>query len=137
MIGSNSFKQVLNSRASGTTTKSSSTTAQQIQVQQYDNGIKLFFYITKDGLVEPLNGATIKFKMKEITGKKVMNRVCEITDPVLGECVYVLKTEDLQIPGRYITEIETTYANGTILSLDNPLIIVVTPEQIERQDFGF
>ena len=117
-------------------TKSSANTSQEIRVQQYDNGIKLFFYITKDGLVESLSGATVRFKLKEVTGKKTMNRVCEITDAALAECMYTLKTEDLIVPGRYITEIQTEYANGTILSLDNPIIIVVTPEQIERQDFG-
>lgn len=123
-------------RNSYSQTKSSASSSQEIRVQQYDNGIKLFFYITKDGLVEALTGATVKFKMKEVTGKKTMNRVCEITDAILAECRYTLTTEDLMVPGRYITEIQTEYANGTILSLDNPVIIVVTPEQIERQDFG-
>lgn len=131
MIVGKSFKQSYSQQS-----KSSATSSQEIRVQQYDNGIKLFFYITKDGLVESLTGATVKFKMKEVTGKRTMNRVCEITDAILAECLYTLKTEDLTIPGRYITEVQTEYANGTILSLDNPVIIVVTPEQIERQDIG-
>lgn len=132
MIVGKSFKQAYSAQQK----KTAAAGSQEIRVQQYDNGIKLFFYITKDGLVESLSGATVKFKMKEITGKRTMNRVCEITDSTLAECVYILKTDDLTIPGRYITEIQTEYSNGTILSQDNPLILVVTPEQIERQDIG-
>lgn len=107
-----------------------------IEVQQLDNGIKLFFYIKKDSLTEPIDGSVVHLKLMEKTKKRVLNRKCVITDPELAECLYVLTSEDLKIDGLYDTEIQVDYANGTILSLDNVFKLNVVPEVIPRQDMG-
>lgn len=105
--------------------------AEKIKVQQYDNGIKLVFSIKKDNMIESIQGSEILFKFKHQVNGTSYTRYCNITDAQAGECEYVLTTEDLTIQGTYITELETRYPNGTILSVDNPLILIVTPEQIE------
>lgn len=105
--------------------------SQRIKIPQYDNGIKLIFTIKKDTMVESLQGATILFKLKHTTEGLTIVRECKITDATAGECEYVLTTQDLSVVGAYISEIETRFANGTILSVDNPIILTVTPEQID------
>lgn len=102
----------------------------KIKVQQYDNGIKLYFTIKKDGYIEPLNGATVVLKLKNTVGEPVIKRELTITDMEMAECLYILTSEDLSVPGGYMSEIETIYANGTILSQDNPIILTVTPQTI-------
>lgn len=106
--------------------------AERIKIQQHDNGIKLIFTIKKDGITETLQGANILFKMKHNTDGFSYIRNCTITDINGAECEYILTSEDLKIQGAYTTELEVRYMNGTILSTDNPIILVVTPEQIRE-----
>lgn len=104
--------------------------SRRIRLSQFDHGIKLIFTIKKDGMIETLQGASILFKMKNIAEGMEIVRNCTITDAEIGECEYVLTSEDLSVVGSYITEVETTFNNGVILSQDNPIIIAVTQEMI-------
>lgn len=104
----------------------------RIEVAQYDNGIRLVFNLTKDGLVESITGATVKFKFKEQNKGYEIKRQCKINDTEMAEVEYVLTTEDTMIAGEYITEIEIQYANGTILSQYNPFYLIIEKEQISR-----
>lgn len=104
----------------------------RIEVAQYDNGIRLVFNLTKDGLIESINGATIKLKFKEKNKGYEIKRECRINDTEMAEIEYVLTSEDTMIPGEYITEMEIHYANGTILSKYNPFYLIIEKEQISR-----
>lgn len=104
----------------------------RIEVAQYDNGIRLVFNLTKDGLVENINGATIKLKFKELNKGYEIKRNCKITDVEMAEVEYTLTSEDTLIPGEYITEVEIVYANDVVLSKDNPFYLVITKERISR-----
>lgn len=108
----------------------------KISVQQYDNGIKLYFTIRKDGLLEPLSGAEVLLKFKEETTGRTLNRYCVITDAEMAECLYTLTSEDLAVAGDYLSELQVTYANGTKLSMDNPVLLLVTEESIENSNIG-
>lgn len=109
----------------------------KITVQQYDNGIKLYFTIRKDGLLEPLDGAEVLVKFKEETTGRTLNRMCQITDAEMAECLYTLTNEDLAVAGTYLSEFQITYSNGTKLSQDNPIVLIVTEESIENEDKGY
>lgn len=104
----------------------------RIEVAQYDNGIRLVFNLTKDGLVESITGATIKLKFKEKNKGYEIKRRCRINDTEMAEVEYVLTSEDTLIAGEYITEIEIQYANGTVLSKYNPFYLIIDKEQISR-----
>ena len=107
-----------------------------ITVQQYDNGIDLFFYISKDQIVEPINGAEVLLKYgNKLTGEEVI-RTCEITDPEVGEAKYTLTKEDTKTIGEYFVEIQITYENGVRLSVDDPFAIVITEERIADSRSG-
>lgn len=110
--------------------------AQRIKIQQFDNGIKLIFNIRKDGMAETLQGGEVIFKMKHTTEGISITRKCTITNANVGECEYILTREDLSVVGGYITELETRFANGVVLSQDNPIILTITPEQIEYESGG-
>lgn len=109
----------------------------KITVQQHDNGIKLYFTIRKDGLLEPLNGAEVLVKFKEETTGRTLNRLCEITDAEMAECLYTLTSNDLSVAGNYLSEVQVTYSNGTKLSQENPIILIVTEESIENVDRAY
>lgn len=102
----------------------------RITISQYDNGIKIIMPITKDGMIEPLNGATVKFKMMNNNVGRTVEKIATITDATAGECEIVFTKEDTSMTGAYITEVETTFSNGTVLSCDNPMVIAITPERI-------
>ncbi len=104
-----------------------------IKVQQFDNGIKLYFTIRKDGIIEPIHGSVIHFKMQLPDKSRVLNRYCTITDAELGECLYTLTDEDTRVVGVYKTEVQVDYENGTILSMDNPVTIDIYEETIGRE----
>lgn len=104
--------------------------SKEIRVQQYDKGIRIYFYIRKDSLLEPITGAEVLLKFMNNDKGIVLNRKCTITDSEMGECLYILTAEDTFNDGNYITEIEIRYSNGVILSVDNPFSYVVTPEII-------
>ena len=90
--------------------------AQKVQIQQHDKGIKVFFNVTIDGVVEPITGSTVYFKYMNKTSGRQIIKPCEITD---GELV-----------GNYITELEIEFENGTRLSVDNPIMLAITKENI-------
>jgi len=106
--------------------------ASKIEVNQFDNNIKLIFTIKKDSRVESLYGAMVYFKMKEKNTETVLIRECSITDANAAECMYILTREDTAISGSYITELEIIYSNQTEISINNPVIIIVKPELISR-----
>lgn len=106
--------------------------AQKITLQQYDNGIKLLITIKKDGVTEPLTNAKVLIKFKNKSDNYEFDRYATITDENNAECEYVFTKEDLSHPGSYITEIETTYGNGVVISSYNPLILVVRQEVHNR-----
>lgn len=103
---------------------------QKISIQQYDKGIKIFFNISIDKVVEPITNATILFKMKNKTTGLEMIRECEITDAELGECMYEFTEEDTLEVGNYITEVQIEYKNGVRLSVNNPINLVITKQNI-------
>ena len=106
--------------------------AQKITLQQYDNGIKLLLTIKKDGVIEPLTNAKVMIKFKNKKDNYEFDRYATITDENNAECEYVFTEEDLSRPGNYITEVETTYGNGVVLSSYNPVIIIVQEEVHNR-----
>ena len=104
--------------------------AQKVQIQQHDKGIKVFFNITIDTIVEPITGSTVYFKFQNKTTKTTFIRECEITDGELGECMYMFTEEDTQEVGAFQTELEINFENGVRLSVDNPITLTITAEQI-------
>ena len=104
--------------------------AQKVQIQQHDKGIKVFFNITIDNIVEPITGSTIYFKMYNKTTGDTFIRECEITDGELGECMYMFTAEDTEKVGNFQTELEINFENGVRLSVDNPITLVITSETI-------
>lgn len=106
--------------------------ASRITLQQYDNGIKLILTIKKDGIVEPLTGAKVLLKFRDKNTGFEFDRYATITDEAAGECEYVFTEADLSSIGTYISEVETTYANGTVISSYNPIILVVQKEVHNR-----
>lgn len=103
---------------------------QKVSIQQHDKNIKVFFNITIDEVVEPIGGSTIYFKFMNRASGMSYIRICEITDAELGECCYTFTEEDTQEIGNYITELEINFENGTRLSVDNPISLTITKEQI-------
>ena len=104
--------------------------ATKVQIQQHDKNIKVFFNITIDGVVEPITGSTVYFKFMNKTSGTEYIRECEVTDGEMGECLYTFTEEDTQEIGNYITELEIEFENGTRLSVDNPIILAITKENI-------
>ena len=64
------------------------------------------------------------------TTKTTFIRECEITDGELGECMYMFTEEDTQEVGAFQTELEINFENGVRLSVDNPITLTITTEQI-------
>lgn len=120
-------KNIMNKIGSNANTKASNG---QIKIQQHDSGIKLFFYISKDGFTEPINGAVVHLRLMDKKNNVVMNRICDITDFEIAECLYVITSDDTKHFGQYNTEIQVNYANGTILSIENPFVLTIYPETI-------
>ena len=104
--------------------------AMKVQIQQHDKGIRMFFNITIDGVVEPITGSTVYFKFMNKTSGTEYIRECEITDAELGECVFTFTEEETAEVGNYITELEIEFENGTRLSIDNPITWAITNENI-------
>lgn len=106
--------------------------AKKITLEQLDHQITLILKITKDGVIEPLDGARVLIKFTNKTTGFEFDRYATITDPAQGEAQYIFTREDLALTGSYVTEVETTYANGTVLSAYHPLILVVREEDHKR-----
>lgn len=101
----------------------------KITLEQYDSGIQLLMTIKKDGVIEPLDGQTeVWLKLKNKATGYEMDRKCTIVDPATAEVEHIFTEEDLSVVGNYITEVETRYDNGVVLSSYNPLIVVVYQE---------
>lgn len=108
---------------------------QKITVQQYDSGIKLIFPCTKNGIVEPIEGAEVFVKFKGVNTKHTFSRKCTITDAAMGTAQYVLvyneEIKDTAVADKYDTEVEIRYANGTVLSTTKkPFILIISAEEI-------
>lgn len=104
--------------------------AMKVSIAQHDKGIRMFFNITIDGVVEPITGSTVYFKMMNKTSGTQIIKECEITDAELGECVFTFTEEETAEVGNYITELEIEFENGTRLSIDNPITLAITKENI-------
>lgn len=107
----------------------------KITLEQYDNGIQLLMTIKKDGVIEPLDGKSevwLKLKNKQ-TGYE-MDRKCTIVDSETAEVEYIFTEEDLSQVGAYVTEVETRYDNGVVLSSYNPLIVIVREEAHKKTE---
>ena len=101
--------------------------ASKLVVYQKDNGIKLYINITKDNLVENINGAEIEFVLEGVSnGERIiksthsenpMDRI-EITDPEMAEICITLWAKDTEVIDVYNPRITTVYANGTKLTQD-------------------
>ena len=104
--------------------------AMKVAIQQHDKNIKVFFNVTIDGVVEPITGSTVYFKMMNKTSGTQIVKPCEITDGEMGECLYTFTEEDTQEIGNYFTELEIEFENGTRLSVDNPIVLAITEERI-------
>ncbi|MGL6175099.1 MAG: BppU family phage baseplate upper protein [Cellulosilyticaceae bacterium] len=101
-----------------------------IALPQYDNGIKVLFTIRVDKIRADLNGAEVILKMQHReTGRKII-RNCSITDATMGECQYILTSEDLSEIGEISSELETRFSDGKILSEYDPILIRVKEEMI-------
>jgi hypothetical protein len=57
-----------------------------------------------------------------------MIRSCTITDASYAECMYILTHDDLSEAGNFLTEITVEYLNGTKLTYQNPIVLIVVPE---------
>lgn len=110
--------------------------AKTITVQRYDNNIQLFFHITNNGVVEPIQGAEVCLKLINKETKQQYKRTVEIVDAELAECRYILTRKDLEVVGTFDVEIETHYLNGTVLStLEPPITLVVVPEIVDQDGY--
>jgi hypothetical protein len=105
--------------------------SQKIRVVQNDNNIKLIFTIKKDGTLESLSGAIVSLQFINKAAGYSMTRLCTITDASVAECEYSLTDEDLAQTGSFLTELTVEYLNGTKLTSQNPIILIVTPELVQ------
>lgn len=111
--------------------------AMKVSIQQHDKNIKVFFNVTIDGVVEPINNSVVYFKMMNKTSGTQIVKECEITDAEMGECVFTFTEEETAEIGNYITELEIEFENGTRLSVDNPITLAITKENIcQHRQFG-
>lgn len=103
-----------------------------ISVQKHDHGIKLFFSIKKDGIVEPLRGATVYLKLENKKSGTKYKRMCQIVDAELAECLYTLGKTDLVESGMFQSEIEVHYQNENIIStLSSPFTLDIKEEIVD------
>lgn len=100
----------------------------KITMQQYDNLPQIIFTIKTDGVAEPLIDAKVLVKFRNKATGFEFDKYATITDANNGECELIMTREDLSVVGSYITEVETTYSNGTVLSAYNPFILIVQQE---------
>lgn len=106
--------------------------AQKITLQQNDNGIKLLFTISKDGIVSDITNSKIRIKFVNPSEGTEFWKEAKIVDAENGQAQCVLFKKDLAGMGTYQTEVETTYPNGVRLSNKNPFLITITPEIFEE-----
>lgn len=106
--------------------------AQKITLQQNDNGIKLLFTISKDGMVSDITNSKIRIKFANPSEGTEFWKEAKIVDAENGQAQCVLFKKDIAGMGTYQTEVETTYPNGVRLSNKNPFLITIIPEIFEE-----
>lgn len=106
--------------------------AQKITLQQNDNGIKLLFTISKDGIVSDITNSKIRIKFANPSEGTEFWKEAKIVDAENGQAQCVLFKKDIAGMGTYQTEVETTYPNGVRLSNKNPFLITIIPEIFEE-----
>lgn len=106
--------------------------AQKITLQQNDNGIKLLFTISKDGIVSDITNSKIRIKFANPSEGTEFWKEAKIVDAENGQAQCVLFKKDIAGMGTYQTEVETTYPNGVRLSSKNPFLITIIPEIFEE-----
>ena len=106
--------------------------AQKITLQQNDNGIKLLFTISKDGIVSDITDSKIRIKFANPSEGTEFWKEAKIVDAENGQAQCVLFKKDIAGMGTYQTEVETTYPNGVRLSSKNPFLITIVPEIFEE-----
>lgn len=106
--------------------------AQKITLQQNDNGIKLLFTISKDGIVSDITDSKIRIKFANPSEGTEFWKEAKIVDAENGQAQCVLFKKDIAGMGTYQTEVETTYPNGVRLSSKNPFLITIIPEIFEE-----
>ena len=106
--------------------------AQKITLQQNDNGIKLLFTISKDGIVSDITNSKIRIKFANPSEGTEFWKEAKIVDAENGQAQCVLFKKDIAGMGTYQTEVETTYPNGVRLSSKNPFLVTIIPEIFEE-----
>lgn len=106
--------------------------AQKITLQQNDNGIKLLFTISKDGIVSDITNSKIRIKFANPSEGTEFWKEAKIVDAENGQAQCVLFKRDIAGMGTYQTEVETTYPNGVRLSNKNPFLVTIIPEIFEE-----
>ena len=106
--------------------------AQKITLQQNDNGIKLLFSISKDGIISDITDSKIRIKFANPSEGTEFWKEAKIVDAENGQAQCVLFKKDIAGMGTYQTEVETTYPNGVRLSSKNPFLITIIPEIFEE-----
>lgn len=102
--------------------------ALKLSLQQNDNGIKLFFTIKKDGIIQNISDCVIRVKFKNPTTGEEFIKIANVIDAENGQASCVLFKKDLSEIGTYQTEVETTYPSGVRLSEKNPFLPVINEE---------
>lgn len=105
---------------------------QKITLQQNDNGIKLLFTISKDGIVSDITNSKIRIKFANPSEGTEFWKEAKIVDAENGQAQCVLFKRDIAGMGTYQTEVETTYPNGVRLSNKNPFLVTIIPEIFEE-----
>ena len=100
----------------------------RLSLHQNDNGIKLLFSITKDGIVQDITDAIIRVKFKNPTTNEEFLKIAKVIDAENGQAQCVLFKRDLTKIGSLQTEVETTFPNGLRLTNKNPFIPVIQEE---------
>lgn len=106
--------------------------AQKITLQQNDNGIKLLFTITKDGIVSDITDSKVRVKFMNPSTNTEFWKEAKIVDAENGQAQCTLFKKDISEIGTYQTEVETTYPNGVRLSDKNPFLATIIQEIFEE-----
>lgn len=77
-----------------------------------------------------LNGASVQFHMKSLSGQVVIDEPMTIVTAASGIVSYAWQVGDTSTSGTYYAEFEVTYSDLTVETFPNTgnLAIVITPE---------
>lgn len=82
--------------------------------------------LQRNGVVEDLTGASVRFQMRKADDKHyTVNGSAAFIDADAGTVKYAWGASDLNVPGDYIVQWEVTYASGRIETSDPPNTITV------------